>query len=47
MRVLLVDDEVEFVKTLAKRLEMRQLKPDTAHIAEKKQLNMPKSRNLM
>jgi len=34
MRVLLVDDEVEFVKTLAKRLEMRELKPDTVYSGE-------------
>ncbi|MEW6586168.1 MAG: response regulator [Nitrospirota bacterium] len=34
MRVLLVDDEVDFVKTLAQRLEMRQLKTDAVHSGE-------------
>jgi len=30
MKVLLVDDEEEFVKTLSERIKMRQLKPDVA-----------------
>ncbi len=34
MKVLLVDDEVDFVKTLAKRLEMRELKADTVYSGE-------------
>ena len=31
IKLLLVDDEEEFVKTLAERLRMRDLKPDTVH----------------
>ncbi len=31
IKLLLVDDEEEFVKTLAERLKMRDLKPDTVH----------------
>lgn len=34
MKVLLVDDEVDFVKTLAKRLQMRDLKTDTVYNGE-------------
>jgi len=34
MKVLLVDDEVEFVKTLAQRLKMRDLKADTVYDGE-------------
>lgn len=34
MKVLLVDDEVDFVKTLAQRLKMRDLKADTVHDGE-------------
>jgi DNA-binding NtrC family response regulator len=34
MKVLLVDDEVEFVETLSKRLKMRDLKADTVHDGE-------------
>jgi ActR/RegA family two-component response regulator len=30
MKVLLVDDEDEFVKTLAERIEIRDLKPEIA-----------------
>lgn len=31
IRLLLVDDEEEFVKTLSERLEMRNIKPDAVH----------------
>jgi DNA-binding NtrC family response regulator len=34
MKVLLVDDEVDFVKTLAERLKMRDLKADSVHDGE-------------
>ncbi len=34
MKVLLVDDEVDFVKTLAQRLKLRDLKADTVHDGE-------------
>ncbi|MDH5202507.1 MAG: response regulator [Nitrospirota bacterium] len=34
MKVLLVDDEVDFVKTLSKRLQMRDLKTDTVYDGE-------------
>ncbi len=33
-KVLLVDDEEEFVKTLGERLEMRGIEPDTAFTGE-------------
>lgn len=34
MKVLLVDDEVDFVKTLAQRLQMRDLRTDTVYDGE-------------
>lgn len=44
-KVLLVDDEVAFIQTLSKRLEMRDLKTDTAYCGEEAvsvaQENMP------